>query len=135
MIEFNKIYFYSFNLIFSLMKKKIFSSLLLAAIGFAVTSSVVSCKDYDDDINDLQSQINKLATQDALTNMQSTLNSAITASESKITSLLAGYATKADLDGVKTIAENAGTAAATAQQAATDAATLAGTANTRRTTD
>ena len=130
MIEFNKIYFYSFNLIFSLMKKKIFSSLLIAAFGFAVTSSVVSCKDYDDDINDLQSQINKLATQDALNNMQTTLNSAITASESKITGLLAGYATKADLDGVKTIAENAGTAAATAQQAANDAATLAGTANT-----
>jgi len=112
------------------MKKKIFSSLLIAAFGFAVTSSVVSCKDYDDDINDLQSQINKLATQDALNNMQTTLNSAITASESKITGLLAGYATKADLDGVKTIAENAGTAAATAQQAANDAATLAGTANT-----
>ncbi len=130
MIEFNIIYFYSFNLIFSLMKKKIFSSLLIAAFGFAVTSSVVSCKDYDDDINDLQSQINKLATQDALNNMQTTLNSAITASESKINSLLADYAKKSELEGVKTIAEDAGKAAAAAQLAANDAATLAGTANT-----
>ena len=118
------------------MKKKIFSSLLLAAIGFAVTSSVVSCKDYDDDINDLQSQINKLATQDALTNMQSTLNSAITASESKITSLLADYAKKSELAEVKKLAEDAqklaesaGSAAATAQQAANTAAGAAEAAN------
>jgi len=118
------------------MKKKIFSSLLLAAIGFAVTSSVVSCKDYDDDINDLQSQINKLATQDALTNMQSTLNSAITASESKITSLLADYAKKSELAEVKKLAEDAqklaesaGSAAATAQTAANDAAGAAEAAN------
>ena len=121
------------------MKKKIFSSLLLAAIGFAVTSSVVSCKDYDDDINDLQSQINKLATQDALTNMQNTLNSAIEGANSKITTLegkLANYATKAELGeveklakGAQTAAESAGTAASNAQKAANDAAALAKAAN------
>ena len=110
--------------------KRIFAQNYCILPGFAVTSSVVSCKDYDDDINDLQSQINKLATQDALNNMQTTLNSAITASESKINSLLADYAKKSELEGVKTIAEDAGKAAAAAQLAANDAATLAGTANT-----
>ena len=121
------------------MKKKIFSSLLIAAFGFAVTSSVVSCKDYDDDINDLQSQINKLATQDALTNMQNTLNSAIEGAKSTISTLegkLANYATKAELGeveklakGAQTAAESAGTAAANAQKAADDAAALAKAAN------
>ena len=42
------------------MKKKILSALLLAAFGFAVTSTVTSCKDYDDDINNLQTQIDAL---------------------------------------------------------------------------
>ena len=39
------------------MKKKIFSSLLLVAFAFAATSMFVSCKDYDDDINELRSLI------------------------------------------------------------------------------
>ena len=41
------------------MKKKIFSSLLLVAFAFAATSMFVSCKDYDDDINELRSLIDK----------------------------------------------------------------------------
>ena len=39
------------------MKKKVFSALLLAAFAFIATSTITSCKDYDDDINNLQKQI------------------------------------------------------------------------------
>ena len=39
------------------MKKKVFSALLLAAFAFMATSTITSCKDYDDDINNLQKQI------------------------------------------------------------------------------
>ena len=39
------------------MYKKIFSAILFGAFTLASTSTFVSCKDYDDDIKDLQSQI------------------------------------------------------------------------------
>ena len=42
------------------MKKKILTSLLMGAFLFASTSVVTSCKDYDDDINNLQTQIDNL---------------------------------------------------------------------------
>ena len=42
------------------MNKKILSALLLAAFGFASSSMFVSCKDYDDDIKNLQTQIDGL---------------------------------------------------------------------------
>ena len=44
------------------MNKKILSALLLAAFGFASSSMFVSCKDYDDDIKNLQTQIDGLKT-------------------------------------------------------------------------
>ena len=42
------------------MKRKYFSVLLMGALAVASTSMVTSCKDYDDDINNLQSQIDQL---------------------------------------------------------------------------
>ena len=42
------------------MKRKYFSVLLMGALAIASTSMVTSCKDYDDDINNLQSQIDQL---------------------------------------------------------------------------
>ena len=42
------------------MKKKIFSTLLMGAFFLASMSMFTSCKDYDDDINNLQAQIDKL---------------------------------------------------------------------------
>ena len=42
------------------MNKKILSALLLVAFGFASSSMFVSCKDYDDDIKNLQTQIDGL---------------------------------------------------------------------------
>ena len=46
------------------MKKRFFSSLLMGALVTATLSTVTSCKDYDDDISNLQGQIDKLATVD-----------------------------------------------------------------------
>ena len=39
------------------MNKKFISALLFGAMTIASTSTFVSCKDYDDDINNLQEQI------------------------------------------------------------------------------
>ena len=41
------------------MNKKILSALLMGAFFIASTSMFVSCKDYDDDIKNLQAQIDK----------------------------------------------------------------------------
>jgi len=73
------------------MKKKLFFKLFIfAVIGAFVT--VTSCKDYDDDINNLQDQIEKLASKDDLTSQLSTLQSAITAAQTAASNA----ATKAD---------------------------------------
>ena len=42
------------------MKRKYFSALLMGALTVASVSTFTSCKDYDDDINNLQSQIDQL---------------------------------------------------------------------------
>jgi len=55
-------------------KTKFFSSLLVAAL-FASTSVFTSCKDYDDDIKNLQEQINARAMQTDLESLRSSLTS------------------------------------------------------------
>ena len=64
------------------MKKKIFSSLLLVAFAFAATSMFVSCKDYDDDINELRSLIN--ANEAALNQAKTDLNNEISSLKSQL---------------------------------------------------
>ena len=49
------------------MYKKIFSAILFGALTIASTSTFVSCKDYDDDINNLQAQIDELNQQKLVT--------------------------------------------------------------------
>lgn len=44
-------------------KKKFFSYMLLGLLAVGATGTVTSCKDYDDDINGLQTQVNDLNTQ------------------------------------------------------------------------
>lgn len=44
------------------MKRKYFSVLLMAAMTVASTSVMTSCKDYDDDINALRTEISNNAT-------------------------------------------------------------------------
>ena len=79
------------------MKKKIFSSLLMGAFLFASTSMITSCKDYDDDINDLKALVNQNA---------SDLQKAQADLDGKITSL------KTDLSKVQGDLENLKTEAA-----------------------
>ena len=43
------------------MKRKYFSALLMGALTIASVSTFTSCKDYDDDISGLQSQIDELS--------------------------------------------------------------------------
>ena len=48
------------------MKRKYFSALLMSALTIASVSTFTSCKDYDDDIDNLQNQIKDLASADQL---------------------------------------------------------------------
>ena len=62
------------------MRKKYLSALLFGALLFASAGTFTSCKDYDDDINNLQSQIDKLATKEdmeaKLSQMETAINDA-----------------------------------------------------------
>ena len=53
------------------MKKRIFGMLLMGAMVFASMSMFTSCKDYDDDINNLQSQIDSRALKADLESLRS----------------------------------------------------------------
>lgn len=98
-------------------KTKFFSSLLVAVL-FATTSVFVSCKDYDDDIKNLQSQIDKAALKadlDALSTKlagaESTANAAKTTAEN---ALAKANANATEIAAVKATAEKAAADAADA---------------------
>jgi len=59
------------------MKKRLSSALLFGALFVASSSVFVSCKDYDDDINNLQAQIDKKADQTALEQAKTDLKAEI----------------------------------------------------------
>ena len=112
------------------MKRKIFSKFLMVALVIAAVGSFVSCKDYDDDINNLQKQIDAKAAISELTALQSTLESKISAAQSAATAAQAkadAAATKTSVDELKKALE---TAIADAKKAGTDAGTKAGEAIT-----
>lgn len=102
-----------FNLNFiSQMKKKIFSAALLFAFTLATTSTFVSCKDYDDDINALRTEITTNATTltslvnekvdnltteiSTLKSQQSSLESAYKAADEKLQSAITSAKTDAE---------------------------------------
>ena len=60
------------------MNKKFLSAILFGALMVSSTGTFVSCKDYDDDIDNLQEQINKLATKEDMTSQIATLQAALT---------------------------------------------------------
>ena len=97
------------------MKKKVFSKLLMGALLVASVSSFTSCKDYDDDINDLRSQINGLNT-----SLNATVTDKLATVTNQVTTL------SAQLNEVKT----AYATADAALQKAIDAAEATGTVNT-----
>ena len=92
------------------MKRKYLSALLMGTLTVASMSTFTSCKDYDDDISNLQEQIDKLATADQLAQKVSELQALISSNQSGISSLETKLAevkatadSKATLDEVKTI--------------------------------
>ena len=92
------------------MKRKYLSALLMGTLTVASMSTFTSCKDYDDDISNLQGQIDKLATADQLSQKVAELQALISSNQSGISSLETKLAevkatadSKATLDEVKTI--------------------------------
>ena len=122
------------------MKKRIFGMLLMGAMVIASVSMFTSCKDYDDDINKLQSQIDAITAQNLqtqLTSLQTALTAAQTAADAaKSAAAQAATAAQAaqttadskasagDAEAAKAAAE-AAQAAADAAQATADAAAKA----------
>ena len=108
------------------MKRKLFSAILFGALLTASTSGLTSCKDYDDDISNLQSQIDKLATADQLSAKVSEMQAAIAAAQSAAEAKAAAAQTVAD--AAKAAAADAAAAASKAQGTADDAAKAAAAA-------
>lgn len=118
------------------MKRKYFSALLMGALTIASVSTFTSCKDYDDDIDNLQSQIDKAGLQSDIDALKTQLqDAASTASAAKTTaeSALAkanDAAVKADVEKAIKVVE------ATANKAADDVATaISNAANAQTTAD
>lgn len=105
------------------MKRKLFSAILFGALLTASTSGLTSCKDYDDDISNLQSQIDKLATADQLSAKVSEMQAAISAAQSAAEAKAAAAQTVAD--AAKAAAGDAAAAAKAAQSTADAAAAAA----------
>ena len=122
------------------MKRMFFSKLLMGALLVAAIGTVVSCKDYDDDINNLQAQIDRRATIAQLETLQGQLNNSIVAAQKtadEALELAQEAATVAQLDAVvdsinKASADAAQKIAASIKAAA-DAADAADTAATGET--
>ena len=107
------------------MKKKIFSALLLVVFAFAATSTVVSCKDYEDDINANANDIKSLKDQ------YSTLQGALTAAQSAAQSAdAAAKAAQKTADDAVKAADSADKAAQAADEVAKAAKALAEAAAT-----
>ena len=104
------------------MNKKYLSALLFGALTLASTGTFTSCKDYDDDIEELQGQIDKLATKEDLSSQLGTLQAALDAAGKDAKDAIA-KATAAE-----TAAKTAGDAAAAAKAAAEKSAAEAKTA-------
>ena len=88
------------------MKRKYLSALLMGTLTVASMSTFTSCKDYDDDISNLQGLIDKLATADELAAKVSELQSLISSNKSDISSLQSELAKKTTLDEVKAVLAN-----------------------------
>lgn len=118
------------------MKRKYFSALLMGALTIASVSTFTSCKDYDDDIDNLQSQIDKAGLQSDIDALKTQLqDAASTASAAKTTAESA--LAKANDAAVKADVEKAiQKVEVTANKAATNVATaISNAANAQTTAD
>ena len=128
------------------MKRKYLSALLMGVLTLSSVSTFTSCKDYDDDINSLQEQVNKAALSSDVEALKTQVNNAATSAQNAATkaeeALTKAGANATDIAKVKelatkngtdvakalTDAANAATAASNAATAASNAATAAATA-------
>ena len=128
------------------MKRKYLSALLMGVLTLSSVSTFTSCKDYDDDINSLQEQVNKAALSSdvealktQVTNAATSAQNAAAKAEEALTkaganateiATVKALATKNGTDVAKALtdAANAATAASNAATAASNAATAAATA-------
>ncbi|MBQ9656751.1 MAG: hypothetical protein IJV38_12155 [Prevotella sp.] len=90
-------------------KTKFFSSLLVVALFAAATSVFTSCKDYDDDINNLQKQIDNLSSslKSDITSLQTSLTTELNTVKSQLSTaqqnLQAAIDKKADASAVSAL--------------------------------
>ena len=71
------------------MNKKFLSAILFGALMITSTGTFVSCKDYDDDIDNLQEQINNLATKADVEAKLAQLQTALAAAQADAAKALA----------------------------------------------
>ena len=109
------------------MNRKFFNLLLMGALAVTAIGSVSSCKDYDDDINNLQDQINKVALQTSVDELKTQLANVKSTAESAQADATSALAKAL---GAQTAADNAQDAADNAQSAADKAQTDATAAQT-----
>ena len=78
------------------MNKKFLSVILFSALMVGTAGTFTSCKDYDDDIKDLQGQLDKKASLDELNSKVSTLETSIAEAKTdrKSTRLNSSHASK-----------------------------------------
>ena len=82
------------------MKKRIFGMLLMGAMVIASVSMFTSCKDYDDDINKLQSQIDAAALKAELESLRTSLATDLANAKSALETAIAAKANASDLEGL-----------------------------------
>ncbi len=101
------------------MNKKFLSAILFGALMVTSTGTFVSCKDYDDDIDNLQEQINKLATKEDMTSQIATLQAALNTAAKDASDALTKAA--AAETAAKAAGDDAAAAKAAADKAVADA--------------
>ena len=115
------------------MKRKYLSALLMGVLTLSSVSTFTSCKDYDDDINSLQEQVNKAALSSDVEALKTQVNNAASSAQNAATkaeeALTKAGTNETEIAKVKELATKAGTdvanALTNAANAASDAAKAA----------
>ena len=96
------------------MNKKFLSVILFSALMTGTAGTFTSCKDYDDDIKDLQGQLDKKASLDELNSKVSALETSI--AEAKTEASNAKTAAQEALDKAKEALDKAGQGGASSER-------------------
>ena len=116
------------------MKRRYLSALLMGVLTLSSVSTFTSCKDYDDDINSLQEQVNKAALSSDVEALKTQVNNAATSAQNAATkaeeALTKAGANATEIATVKALATKNGTDVAKALTDAANAATAASNAAT-----